>query len=116
MTQPMEKSATLTQEGTHSRPQPCGELASLYLPRSDTEHDRFLLVDVRFEHPAVQDQKDLHGGVTHTLVAIDERVTSHNREADDSSLLNQVWIKFCPVERGPWLGESRLQSPQIART
>jgi hypothetical protein len=62
----------------------------------------------------VQEQERLHGGVTNPLVAVNERVVHHQREAESGSLGDEVGIQIAAAEGGVWLFNSRFQCTKIA--
>jgi len=89
--------------------QPVGELAPADAAGSEIQNDAFLIINRGIDFGTVENEKRLHGGVPHALVAIDERMTLDQREAQCGCLFNQRGIQVDTTEGGPGLGDRRLE-------
>jgi hypothetical protein len=54
--------------------QPVDELDPVDTASGEIQDDAFLIIDAGVDFGAVENEKCLHGGVPHALVAIEERV------------------------------------------
>ena len=78
---------------------PSRELFSSDLAVGEIEHQTFLLIDVRAEFRAVQQQENFHRRMGHSLIAVHERVVQGQREAESRRFLNQRGMEVFAVER-----------------
>src|SRR3990167_3113786 len=80
----------------------------------EIEHEALLVVHRAIDVRAVQDQTRRHRRMCHALVAINERVALHQREAKRRSFLSERGIQVDTAERGFGLSDSGLKRSDIA--
>jgi hypothetical protein len=96
--------------------QPVDELGPIDTASGEIQDDVLLIIDAGVHFSAVENEKCLHGGVPHALVAIEERVILDQREAERCRLLNQRGIQIDAVEGSLGLGDRRLKCAEIPDT
>jgi len=80
----------------------------------EIEHEALLVVYAGIDFAAVENEEDLHGGVSDAFVAIDKGVALNQREGERGGLLNQRWIQIDATERGLRLGDRGFEGAEIA--
>ena len=78
----------------------------------EIEHEALLVVYAGIDFAAVENEEDLHGGVSDAFVAIDKGVALNQREGERSGLLNQRGIQIAATERGLGLADRGSSTPK----
>jgi hypothetical protein len=73
------------------------------------------LLNRRGESAAVEPKQGNHGGMTDTLVAVDEGVVLDEREPEGCGLRRETRIEVFAAESLAWLRDGRLQGTQVAK-
>jgi hypothetical protein len=60
---------------------PGHELIARECSSGQFQHNLLLFIHLRVELVSIQEEKDIHGGMSHPLVSIHERVVEHKRKA-----------------------------------
>ena len=95
-------------------PDPLGEFGPRHCAGSDAEDGLLLFVDVSGNLLSVEQQEDFHRGVANALVSVDEGMPLDECEAQRSGLLRHGGVELGAIECGSRLGESGLDTSQIA--
>lgn len=93
--------------------EPSEELVPQKRAGGKREHDALLIIDVRIKGVPVQREEDFHRGMNDTLVAVDEWVALHQREAESCCLGDDGRIEVLTSEGGLRLGHSCLDGAEV---
>ena len=94
--------------GDDMRPQPRGELLTVYLARSHLEHHVLLLVDSRANFVVIQDQEDFHGGMPCSFVPVEKRMILDQGIAEHCRFVHERRIQLFAAKGHLRLRESGL--------
>jgi len=93
---------------------PFGESFSTNLSGGDSENKPLLFVHIGVEFMTVENEKNLDRGMSHPLVAVDERMIRDQRESQRCGLLRYRRIEICTIETLSRLRHGRLEESEVA--
>jgi hypothetical protein len=79
-------------------PQPGYEVGLRPAPGGDPEDRRLGVIDGRVQFVVVEQEKGLHGGAPHPVVAVRERMVLNQGKAERRRLLDQAWMQIGPAK------------------
>lgn len=84
--------------------------------RGDSEDDPLCIVNGGIERVAIQKEEDLHGGVSHTFVAVHKRVVLNQPEAQRGRLLEEGPVEIHAIKGLLRLAHRCLESAKVPKS
>lgn len=93
--------------------EPIDQIFSALAACSQLKEEILLLVNMTIDFPSVENQKNLHRGMTYPFITIDERMVVNEGVGERSSLLDGRRVQQLPAETRMRLTHGRVQCSRI---